>query len=106
NPLPELAPALIGQHALVLELEAVALLTGDVLVRQHRVHAGHADRPRDVDRHDARVCVRTAHRVTPEHPRRLQVAGIRELTCDLGNTVDARDALADASELQLWGGGL
>jgi hypothetical protein len=99
--LAEVAHALVGEHGLVLELEPVPLLAGQVLVRQHRVHAWHSDCPRDVDRHDARVGVRTAHRVTPEHPCSLQVAGVGEFARDFRNPVDARHTLADASELQL-----
>jgi hypothetical protein len=106
NRLPEVAHALIGEHGLVLELEAVALLAGDVLVRQHRAHAGHADRLGDVDRHDAGVGMRAAQGVTPEHPGGLQIARVGEFTRDLRNAVDARDALTDASEPQLRRDGL
>jgi hypothetical protein len=99
--LSEVAHTLGGEHRLVLKLEAVPLLAGDVLVRQHAVHPGHADRFRDVYRHDVGVSVRAAHRVTPEHPRRLQVAGVRELARDLRDPVDPRHAFADTAELQL-----
>ncbi len=105
NRFSEVTHALVGEHRLVLELEPVALLTGNIFLRQHCVHAGHTDRPRDVDRRDARMGVRTAHRVAPEHPCRLQVAGIGELPGDLRNAVDTRNALTDASELEFRRGG-
>ena len=44
NRLPEIAHALVGEHGLILKLEPITFLAGDVLVRQHRVDAGHADR--------------------------------------------------------------
>jgi hypothetical protein len=100
NGLAEVAHAFVGEHRLVLELEPVALLTGNVFVREHRVHTAHSDRGGDVDRHDARVCVRAAYRVAPEHPCRLQVAGVGEFACDFRNPVDARHAVTDTSELQ------
>ena len=53
----------------------------------HRVHAGHGHRLRDVDTEDAGVRVRAAHRPPPEHPRRVEVARVRELAGDLGDGV-------------------
>ncbi len=102
--LPEVAHALEGEHGLVGELEAVALLAGHVLVREHRVDAGHSGRTGRVDRGDERVRVRAANGVAPQHPRRVEVAGVGELAGHLGNGVDAADGLADAPELELAGG--
>ncbi len=104
--LAEVAHALEGEHRLVLELEAVPFLAGNILVREYRVHTGHTDRFRDVDRHDAGVGMWAAHRVTPEHPRRLQITGVGEVTRHLRDPVDPRHALADTAELQLGCSGL
>ena len=98
--LAEVAHALVGEHGLIGELEAVAFLARHVLVRQHRVDAGHADRLRDVDRDDARVRVRAPQRVAPQHPGRLEIARVGELARDLRNAVDPRRAVADAAELE------
>ena len=96
--LAEVAHAVDRQHRLVGELEPVRLPARHVLVRQHRVHARHPDRLGDVDLRDARVRVRAAHRVAPEHPRRVQVARVRELALDLRRAVGTPDALADPAE--------
>jgi len=98
--LAEVAHALVGEHGLIGELEAVAFLARHVLVRQHRMHTGHADRLRDVDRDDARVRVRASQRVTPQHPGRLEIARVGELARDLRNTVDPGRAVPDTSELK------
>ena len=89
------------EHGLVGELEPVAFLARHVLVREHRVDAGHAERGGDVDPGDQRVRVRAADRVAPEHVRVHEVARIGELARRLRDPVDARDALADAAELEL-----
>ena len=88
------------EHRLIRELEPVRLLPGHVVVRQHRVHAGHRHGLRDVDRDDARVRVRAAQRVPPEHARGDQVARIRELALHLRWRIDARDEVADLAHLQ------
>ena len=54
----------------------------------------------DVDAADARVRVRAAQRVAPEHPRRLQVARAGELAGGLRLCVRAQNGLADAAELE------
>ena len=102
--LAEVADALEGEHRLVAELEPVALLARDVLVREHGVDAGHAGRRGRVDRADERVRVRAADGVAPEHPGGEEVARVGELAGDLGDRVDAADGLADAAELELAGG--
>ena len=48
--------------------------------------------PREVDRADARMRVRAAEGVAPEHPRGEEVARVRELAGDLRDPVDARTA--------------
>ena len=83
------ADALVRKHRLIEEFEPVSVLSRDVSVREHGVDAGHRYRLRDVDAGDARVRVRAPQRVAPEHPRRVQVAGVRELARRLGDGVDA-----------------
>ena len=99
--LAEVADALEREHRLVPELEAVELCTRHVLMREHGVDARHGHRLGDVDRDDARVRVRAAQRVAPQHAGRLQVARVRELPSDLRDSVLTRDDLADAAELEL-----
>ena len=96
--LAEVAHAVEGEHRLVGELEAVGLLAGDVLVREHRVDAGHRARLRGVDREDPRVRVRAAHGVPPEHPRSVQVARVRELAGDLRDGVRRGAGVAAARD--------
>ena len=98
--LAEVADALEREHRLVRELEAVALLSRDVFVREHRVDAGRSERLAEVDLDDPRVRVRAAQRVPPEHPGGGEVARIGELARRLRDPVDALDALADTPELQ------
>ena len=96
--LAEVADAVDREHGLVEELEPVRLATRHVGVREHRVHACDAERARQVDRAHPRVRVRAAKRVAPEHPGRLQVAGVRELAGGLRHAVDAAHAFADVAE--------
>ena len=67
---------------------------------EHGVDAGHRQRLGDVDRDDARVRVRAADRVAPEHPRRPEVARVGELARRLRDPVGARDDLADPADLE------
>jgi hypothetical protein len=92
------AHAVRGEHRLVRELEAIGLRAGDILMGQHRVDARNGQRLRDVDLDDARVRVRAAKRVTPQHPCGLEVARVGELTLDLGRPVEPENAVADASD--------
>ena len=64
------------------------------------MHAGHRHRLGDVDRADARVRVRAAQRVAPEHPGHDQVARVRELALHLRRRVGPRHELADRAELR------
>ena len=99
------ADAVDGEHRLVRDLEAVRLGPGNVGVRQDGVDAGRGEGRGDVDRADARVRVRAAQRVAPEHARRLEVARERELALRLRHGVRAEDALADAPVLEAsWRG--
>ena len=98
--LAEVAHLVEREHRLVGELEAVALLARDVLVREHRVHAGRRQRLAQVELDDARVRVRAAQRVAPEHPCGDEVARVRELTRRLRDPVDALDAFADAGRAE------
>ena len=68
---------------------------------QYCVHAGHAKGLADVDRKHACMCVRTPHRVPPEHSGRLQIARVRELPGCLRDPVGPADDLADPPELEL-----
>ena len=101
NRLAVVADSVEGEHGLVGELEPVALLAGDVLVREHGVDAGHAGRPGRVDGPDERVRVGAANGVAPEHLGGIEVARIGELAGDLGDRVDPAHGLADAPELEL-----
>ena len=85
--LAEVAHPVDREDRLIRELEPVQLLPGNVLVRQHRVHAGHADRLGHVDLEDASVRVRAPDRVPPEHVGGLEVARVRELARDLRDRV-------------------
>jgi hypothetical protein len=87
--LSEVADVLHGEDGLVGELEAVALLSRDVLVCEHSVDAGHAARLARVDALDARGRVRAADGMAEEHAGGEEVAGIGELAGDLGDRVDA-----------------
>ncbi len=98
--LAEVAHLLEREHRLVGELEAVALLSGNVRVRQHGVHARRRQRLAQVDRENACVRVRAAQRVAPEHPGGREVARVRELARRLRDPVDAHDALADPAQGQ------
>jgi hypothetical protein len=95
------ADALGGEHRLVGELEPVRLLAGDVGVREHGVDTGHPQRLGHVERDDPRVRVRAADGDAPEHPRRVQVAGVRELAGHLRRRVVTEAAVADARLPQL-----
>jgi hypothetical protein len=99
--LAEVAHLVEREHRLVAELEAVPLLPRDVVVREHRVHAGHRQCVCEVDPEQTRVGVRAAQRVTPEHVGGEEVAGVRELAGHLRERVGAADGLADAAELEL-----
>ena len=99
--LPEVADAVDSEHRLVSELEAVALLSRNVPVREHRVHTRHSKRFRSVDRTDARMCVRAAQCATPQHPCGLKVTRVRKLPGHLRDPVDAWNHLADTTEFEL-----
>ena len=103
--LAEVPHAVDRQHRLVGKLEPVLLVARHVLVCEDSVDTGHRHGCRDVDPRDARVCMRTAHGVAPEHAGRGEIARVRELARRLRNPVDARGALADAAELELSPGG-
>ena len=101
NRLAEVAHAVEREHRLVGELEAVALLAGNVLVREHRVDARHPGRARRVDRRDEGVRVRASDRMAPEHLGGVEVARVGELARHLGDGVGPPHGLADASQLEL-----
>ena len=98
--LPVVANTVDGQYRLVRDLEAVGLGARHVGVGQNGVDAGHSEGGGEVDREDARVRVRAAQRVAPEHAGRLEIARERELALRLGHGVGAKDAVADAPVLQ------
>ena len=62
---------------------------------------GHAERSSDVDLLDERVSVGATEVCAPEHPRRLEIARVRELAGHLRDPVDPAEALADSPELKL-----
>ena len=96
--LPEVADAVDREHRLVAELEAVQLLARDILVGEHRMHAGHRQGARDVDPVDTRVRVRAADGLSPQHSRRVEVARVRELARDFRNGIRSPRDLADPPE--------
>ena len=95
------ADAVDREHRLVGVLEPVDLRARDVGVREDGVDAGHRDRLGDVDLADERVRVRAPHGVSPEHPRRLEVARVRELAGRLRDPVGARHHVAHTPDLEL-----
>ena len=95
---PEVEHPVDGKHRLILKLEPVELRPRDIGMGEHRVHAGHRDGGRDVELDDARVCVRTAQRVAPEHPGHDQVAGVHELALHLRRCIDPRQELPDLAD--------
>ena len=101
--LTEVAHSVEGEHRLIGELEPVALLPRDVLVRQHCVHAGERQRFGEIELDDPRVRVRAPQRVPPEHPGGVEVAGVGELAGRLRDCVGPLDALADAADCDLTG---
>ena len=90
------ADVLPREHGLVGDLQPVGLAAGHVLVGEHGLHAGHAQRGADLDRADLRARVRRAQGGAPQHPVRPRVGGVGELALDLRDPVGAADALADA----------
>ena len=64
--LAEVAHAVDREHRLVGELEPVALLAGNVLVREHGMDAGHRDRLGDVDRDGCARARAGCERVWPQ----------------------------------------
>ena len=98
--LAEVAHTVDREHRLVVELEAVALLARNVLVREHGVDAGHRHRLCDVDREDARMRVGAADGVAPQHPGRDEVARKRELALHLRHPVGPEHDIADAPDLE------
>lgn len=84
------------QGRLVGDLQAVVLLARDVLVGEHRVHAGNGQRLGDVHRQDGRPRVRGAQRGAPQHVLVPQVGGVGELALHLQRAVRAQRGAADA----------
>ena len=82
--LAEVANAVEREHRLVCELEAVALLSRDVLLGQRRMDSRHGECGRNVDGEDPRVRVWAADGLAPEHPGLVEVARVRELALHLG----------------------
>jgi hypothetical protein len=102
--LPEVPDAVHREHRLVWELEPVALGARHVFLREHRMNARHRQRGTHLDGAEASVRVRAAQRVTPEHPRCMEVTRVRELAGRLRDRVVAPDALADPTDLELADG--
>ncbi len=104
--LADVAHPIDRQHRLVGKLEPVCLPAGDVRVRQDCVDARVGERGCDVERVDSRVRVRAPERVAPEHPRRREIARIRELAPHLRHGVVAEQTLSDLAdpESRAWCG--
>ena len=95
--------AVEGEHRLVPELEAVALVAGNVRVGENGVDTRHAEGGREIDRDHPGVRMRAAEGVAPEHAGREQVTRVRELAGHLRDAVHAPDAFSDPTELELAG---
>ena len=87
------ADVLPREHRLVGDLQPVGLAAGHVLVGEHGVHAGHAQRGADLDRADLRARVRASAASRPTACRRPTVGRVGELALDLRDAVGAADAL-------------
>ena len=98
--LAEVADAVDREHGLVAELEPVALLAGDVVVREHGVDAGHRRAPREMSIERMRACACGLRTVWPQSIPGAQVARERELALDLRGAVGARQRVADAADLE------
>ena len=98
--LADVPHAIDREHGLVGELEPVRLPAGDVRVGEHRVDARLSERARDVDRADARVGVRAAQRVAPEHAGGGEVARVGEVAPHLRDRVVSQEPLADLADAE------
>ena len=86
------AHLVVGEYGLVLELQAVALLAGHVLVCEHRRHTGDLQGLGDVDAQDLGVRVGAAQGRAPQHVLHPQVRRVGELAGDLQRPVGAARA--------------
>ncbi len=94
----DVAHALGGQRMLVLRHRHDAEGHGEILARQHQVHARMRPGAFDVDRLDQRVRMRRAQQLHVQHARQLQVVGVAQLPGHLGAPVDAAARMADDIE--------
>jgi len=86
----------VGEHRLVVVLQAVGPAAPQVVVGDDRVHAGDGQRGRGVQGPDAGVGMRAAQGRAPHHPVHPQVGGERELALGLCRGVGAEHALTEA----------
>jgi len=91
------------QHRLVGHLHAVGLGSGHVLMREHRMHAGHGAGLARVDGADARGGMRAAQGGGEHHPVDPQIRGVCELARDLEVAVRPRHARPDPAGLTGFG---
>src|SRR5439155_24818084 len=77
--------------------QPVRLPARDIGRDEDGVHAGGAQRAGDVDGGNARVRVRAAQCVPPQHVLGPQIAAIEELPFHLGDTIHPPHALSDAA---------
>ncbi len=83
------------EHRLVGAHQAELLAGGQVVRREHRAHARHRARRRDIDTRDPRVRVRAAQRRSMEHALARQIAPVEELALHLRRRVRARRRFTD-----------
>ena len=95
--LAPIADEIEGEDRLVGDLEAIDLLTGNVLVREHHDHAGCGTGGGRIDRDDARIWVRAAHGRAPKHAVDLEVRRVGEVASHLEHAVGPADVLPDAA---------
>ena len=95
-----IAHAIDREHRLIGELEPVRLRAGNIGVGQDGMHPGEQEGRAEVDRDDARVRMRAAQRPSPEHPRLIEIARVRERAGHLGDAVRAAGLDLRAPSLQ------
>src|SRR5699024_1939561 len=95
--LPLVTNPLGREHRLVVLFEPVRVLTGHILVGEHRVHPRGTNRLGDVDTPDPGGGMRAAQRRTPNHVLVPQVGGIGEFAAHLHRAVRPLWTVAQAT---------
>ena len=93
--LADIADLAAGQHRLVVDKNAEAVFTGDIVACHDTFYPGKGFGSANVDRNDGGVRLRAAQHRHVQHARHDHVAGIFELAGDLAGCIDTADAIAD-----------